>query len=78
MRIKIPVCELEFEEGGDTIWVHSPKGMTVLRIKSMGGIECSECLDNLVSHGDILVHDPIRICVHPEDRARAESGESLL
>lgn len=34
MRIKIPVVELEFEEGGNTIWVHGPDGTTVLRVRA--------------------------------------------
>jgi hypothetical protein len=78
MRIKIPVCELEFEEGGNTIWVHSPKGCTVLRVQTLSRINVTTCRDNAVSHADVTVKDPINICVHPDDLARAESGESLL
>lgn len=36
--MKIAVREIEFEEGGNTIWVHSPKGTTPLRIKCNGKI----------------------------------------
>ena len=70
MRIKIPVCELEFEEDGNTIWVHSPKGATVLRIKSMKGIVTNLCKTNPVSHADILVREQIEICVTEEDARR--------
>lgn len=54
-RIKIPVCELEFEEGGDTIWVHSPLGATVLRIKAIDRITTVNCDTNPVSHLDLVV-----------------------
>ena len=54
-RIKIPVCELEFEEGGDTIWVQSPLGATVLRIKAVGGIAIVNCETSPVSHLDLVV-----------------------
>jgi hypothetical protein len=75
MRIKIPVAELEFEENGNTIWVHSPKGCTVLRIHAEGRITATLCKDNAVSHVDISVPGSIQVCVHPDDLANAE-GES--
>ncbi len=62
-RVKISVCELEFEEGGDTIWVHSPAGATVLRIKSMKGIVTSTCESSPVSHFDLVVEGPIEVCL---------------
>jgi len=36
--MKIPVCEIEFEEGGKAIWVHAPDGTTPLRIQCEGAI----------------------------------------
>jgi hypothetical protein len=67
MRIKIPVAELEFEENGNTIWVHSPKGATVLRLQTRGKILSKRCKDNAVSHVDISVPGDIQVCVHPDD-----------
>lgn len=64
MRIKIPACEVEFEETGNTIWVHSPTGGTILRIKSVKGFEVvhTDC-KNVCSHSDIIVEDRILICL---------------
>lgn len=63
MRIRIPVAELEFEEGGNTIWVHSPIGATVLRIKTMGKIVVDKGCQNVCSHSDILVQEDIEMCL---------------
>lgn len=63
MRIKIPVVELEFEEDGNTIWVQSPEGATVLRIKTMGKIVVNESCENVVSHADIIVKKDIDFCL---------------
>ena len=55
-RIAIPVALLEFDEGGNTLWVHSPTGATVLRVKIAGKFEVTRCDDNAVcSHADITV-----------------------
>lgn len=62
-RYHIPVALLEFDEGGNTLWVHSPKGETVLRVKTMGRIVVNEKCTNIVSHADIVVKDDIQICV---------------
>lgn len=63
-RIQIPVSLLEFDVLGDTLWVHSPIGATVLRIKSIEGFAVIRCLKgNPVSHLDVLVDGPIDICL---------------
>jgi hypothetical protein len=62
-RIEIPVALLEFEEGGSTIWIHSPLGATVLRIKISGVITTELCTMNSVSHLDLFVDGDVRICV---------------
>jgi hypothetical protein len=62
-RIQIPVAILEFVEGGNTIWVHSPDGATVLRIKTKGRITVDRECSNTVSHADIVVDAPIHICL---------------
>lgn len=66
-HIKIPVCEIEFYEGGRVIWIHSPKGATVMRIcinpGSPGVIKTTQCDSNPVSHTDIIVEGDINICL---------------
>lgn len=62
-RIIIPVCELEFIDNGNTIWVQSPQGATILRIKCSGKIKTDTCTVSPVSHGDILVDGDINLCV---------------
>jgi len=62
-RVNIKACEIEFINGGNTIWVHSPLGGTVLRIKCSGEIKTEACTNSPISHGDILVHGDINFCV---------------
>ena len=62
-RIQVPVAQLEFEEGGNTIWIHSPIGATVLRIKTMGKITTQKGCENVCSHADIMVKEDIEICL---------------
>ncbi len=62
-RILIEACCIEFINGGNTIWVQSPQGATVLRIKCSGEIKTDECKNSPVSHGDILVDGDINIYV---------------
>jgi len=59
MRIKVPVCEMEIDENSNTIWIHSPLGATVLRIKCWSGIEFTKCTDNPVTHADINLGLPV-------------------
>ena len=64
-RIEIPVALLEFEEGGNTIWVHGADGATVLRVQAGRGskiIVDREC-SNICSHSDITVNGDINFCV---------------
>lgn len=63
MRFRIPVAELEFDSNGNTLWVHSPRGATVLRIKTTGKIHAQKCTDNPCSHADMMVEDDINICL---------------
>lgn len=67
--IKIPATEIEFDPDGKTMWVHSPLGATILRIKTMGKIVVDRCDMNPVSHADIVVKDDIKICVTSTDLA---------
>lgn len=63
--IQIPAHSIEFSDGGNTIWIHSPVGATILRIKTMGQIRVSkegEC-ENICSHSDMIVQEDIDICL---------------
>ncbi len=61
--VQIPAAEIEFRHGGNTIWVHSPSGGTILRIKCSGKITAVPGCENLCSHGDIMVKGDIEICI---------------
>lgn len=60
---RIPVCLVEYMPGGNTIWVHSPKGATVLRIKCTGKINVRQTCVNVVDHSDMMVQGDIDICI---------------
>lgn len=62
-RVEIPVCAIEFNVGSHTIWVHSPQGGTVLRIKCNGKINIDQCTNSPISHSDIIVNGDINICL---------------
>lgn len=61
--IQIPAALIEFVDGGNTIWVHSPNGATILRIKTLGKISVNKECENICSHSDIIVKDDIHICL---------------
>lgn len=67
--IQIPAACIEFVEGGNTIFVHSPKGATVLRIKAVGSgrIVVNRKCENICSHSDIFVEGDIEICLVESD-----------
>jgi hypothetical protein len=62
-RIEIPVAAIQFDVSGHTIWVQSPEGATVLRIKARRGIEVEECLTSPVRHADIYIEGNLPICL---------------
>lgn len=61
--IQIPAAAIEFDENGNTIWVHSPIGATILRVKTMGKIIVDRECENICSHSDMIVKEDIRICM---------------
>lgn len=65
-RIAIPVSHVEFDEGGNTLWVHNAQGATVLRIKVLHHrIRVESDCTNVCSHADIVTdpgHDLV-ICL---------------
>lgn len=62
MRYCIDVLCVEFDEGGNTIWVQGKDG-TMLRIKTSGRISVDECKVSPTAHGDIMATGDIKICV---------------
>ena len=79
MRIQIPVHTLEFDEGGKTIWVHSPIGATVLRIQSKGGVTADRNCTNVCAHADIQIDQPVNFCLPPlNDAPQVDSPELLI
>lgn len=58
----VPVAAVEFDEGGNTIWVQS-EGGTVLRVKCSGRIRVKESCTNIVPHADMNVMGDIEICL---------------
>ena len=62
MRHQIEVALLEFEEGGNTLWVHGVDG-TVLRIKTAGSINVGRGCTNNCPHCDLMIEEDIHFCV---------------
>jgi len=62
-KVKIPAAEIEFVNGSNTIWIHSPLGGTILRIKCSGKINIEKCDNNPNSHSDIMVEGDINFCL---------------
>lgn len=82
-RIVLEAVGLEFEENGNTIWVHGPQG-TLLRIKCTGRIQVNRC-EAPGAHADAIVAGNIEFCVPPSEvpgagrlAKRALSVERLL
>jgi len=76
MRYSIPAAEIEFDEGGNTIWVHGPQGATILRLKTMGKINVRTACENICSHADIIVPDDIEVCVVDADKQVANYDDA--
>ena len=70
-RVQLEAIGLEFEEGGNTIWVHGPMG-TILRIKCSGRITVNAC-SAPCAHADVIVEGSIAFCVPEGDLAETES-----
>ena len=64
-RVQIEAIGLEFEEGGNTVWIHGTEG-TLLRIKCTGRIETKACAAT-VAHADVVVAGDIVFCLPSDD-----------
>lgn len=62
-RINIPVFEIEFVDGGQTIWIQNNQGGTAMRIKCTGKIITDKCLTSPQSHCDIVIQGNIDFCL---------------
>jgi hypothetical protein len=63
MRRSLQALEIEYVAGSNTIWVHGPKGTTILRIKCSGKIVERLACDAPEGHADINVAGDINLCV---------------
>lgn len=70
-RVQLTVVGLEFDDGGNTIWIHGHNG-TVLRIKCTGQIKVSQCV-NPGPHSDVQVQGDINFCI-PDSEGFEEEG----
>lgn len=61
----VEAAQIEFNEGGNTVWVHAPNGATILRIKCSGKITVDNQCINVVAHSDMLVSGDIHMCLPP-------------
>lgn len=62
-RVQIPAALLEFNVGSKTIWIQSPEGATILRIKCTGTISVDMCKNSPTSHADADVQGDIHFCL---------------
>ena len=63
-RVYLGECELSWSD--DTLWLNSSSG-NVLRIVARNRIVTKPLCTNIVAHADMIVDDPIEICV-PESK----------
>jgi len=65
----IPAAAIEFNEGGNTLWVHGPEGGTILRLKFSGKITSKVCKASPVPHADAMCLGDLEFCI-PRKRKR--------
>lgn len=64
-RIQIPVAVLEFDVGGNVMWIHNAQGATVLRVQCKQ-INVQLGCENVCAHADARSQDVIEVCL-PDD-----------
>ena len=64
-NVKIDVVQIEFNEGGNTLWVHGPQGNTVFRLKVSGKITGKACTTSpdMGSHADLMADGDLVFCL---------------
>lgn len=68
--IDIEVTQLQTD--GRTLWIHSAKGATVLRIKLIRPLDFTQCRESPVSHMDLTCAHSATLCLSAEDYAKAK------
>lgn len=66
-RIHIPASEVEIAVGGDTIWVHSPLGVTILRIKTTKEISFLQSDIAVCTTCDVLTDSQVIVSLAKND-----------
>jgi hypothetical protein len=64
--VTLEVSQIQFTDGGNTMWVHGVDGSTTLRIKTTGKFIMERCKDSPCSHADIMLQGDVRVCVGSE------------
>jgi hypothetical protein len=64
--ITLQVSEIQFADGGNTMWVHGTDGSTTLRIKTTGKFIMERCTESPCSHADIMMQGDVHVCVGSE------------
>lgn len=62
-RVTIAASQIEFVEGGTTLWIHGPTGSTILRLKVTGKVMTAKCETSPVPHGDAIITGDLTICM---------------
>lgn len=62
-RIIISVAVIEFDTGGNTLWVQGHDGGTVLRLKMTGKIITEICQTSPGSHADAIASGDLKFCL---------------
>ncbi len=75
-RVTLPALAVEFDEGGNTLWVQGLGG-TLLRIKTEGKITTTECVSSPLSHGDLNITQDIEICIGFEQKLSDEYFDKI-
>jgi hypothetical protein len=75
-RVVVQVSAIEFQESGNTLWIHGPQGGTTLRVKTTGKVTSSRCDTSPTSHGDVVVQQDIHLCLGKDETM--ETIEKLL
>ncbi|MBC9909102.1 hypothetical protein [Chitinophaga varians] len=66
--IRIPAWSVDFIPGESTIWVVSPTGDSIIRIKTPGKIEVESCLVGPSSNFNIVLKENIKFCISEDSK----------
>lgn len=72
-RVTVPAAQIEFVQGGDTLWIHGPDGSTILRLTGLNAacrFTATRCATSPVPHGDGILAGPLTLCIPSTVRNR--------